>query len=68
MVCKWYDVCPLRKLERQGRINNNWKNKFCKTKNNWKNCKRYQMEEQGKSHSDNMLPDGSILKDKNIKE
>ena len=65
MVCKWYDVCPLRELERQGKISDKWKNEFCSTKDNWKNCKRYQMEEQGIFHPDNMLPDGTILKNKN---
>jgi len=61
MSCKWYSICPLRNLEKQGKISDKWKNKYCKTKNNWKNCKRYKLEQKGKSHPDNMMPDGSII-------
>ncbi|MBN2600884.1 MAG: uracil-DNA glycosylase [Candidatus Marinimicrobia bacterium] len=30
---------------------------------NWKRCVRYDMEESGRFHPDNMLPDGSIDRD-----
>ncbi len=60
MACKWYDLCPLRKFERQGELGEEWKNEYCKTENNWKNCKRYQMEQKNLYHPDNMMPDGTI--------
>ena len=60
MTCKWFDVCPLRKFEKEGKLTEKWKNEYCSSKDNWKNCKRYQMEEKGEPHLDNMLPDGSI--------
>lgn len=62
MSCKWYSVCPLRNLEKQGKISDKWKNKYCETKSNWKNCKRYKLEQKEKTHPDNMMPDGSIIK------
>lgn len=60
MVCKWYSLCPLRKFEKEGRLDNFWAQSYCKSDNNWKNCKRYQLEEKGIAHSDNMLPDGRM--------
>ncbi len=65
MACKWINICPLRKFERQGRLNEKWEKRYCETKNNWKNCRRYQLEEEGTEHPDNMLPDGEI--DKSLK-
>ena len=62
MTCKWYEVCPLRELERQRKISDEWKKEYCKSENNWKNCKRYQLEEKGIYHSDNMLPNGEEIK------
>ena len=61
MVCKWYHVCPMRELEKKGRISDKWKKEYCLSDTNWRNCKRFQAEERGEPHSDNMLPDGSIL-------
>lgn len=60
MTCKWYHLCPLRRLEKEGIISNKWRKEYCETENNWKNCKRYQMEEKEKNHPDNMMPDGTI--------
>jgi hypothetical protein len=60
MVCKWYELCPLRRFEKQGKLSSKWKNEYCKTERNWKNCKRYRMEEKNICHPDNMLPDGKI--------
>ena len=62
IVCKWLSICPLRKLEEQGKISNKWKKEYCLSENNWLNCKRYQYEEKGKYHSDNMMPNGEIDK------
>ena len=60
MVCKWYEICPLRKFEEEGRLNKKWAEKYCKTESNWKNCKRYQLEEKAIKHPNNMLPNGEI--------
>jgi hypothetical protein len=60
MTCKWYSLCPLRKFEKEGKLDNFWVQNYCKSDNNWKNCKRYQLEENGIAHPDNMLPDGRI--------
>jgi hypothetical protein len=61
MSCKWFDVCPLRELERSGKIRNKWRNEYCLSKENWANCRRYQLEERGIPH-ENILPDGGTLK------
>jgi len=60
MACKWCNLCPLRRLEREGKISDKWKKEYCETEQNWENCKRYQMEEKRKPHPNNMMPDGSI--------
>ncbi len=62
MTCKWYDICPLRRLEKDGEINDRWKGEYCESEKNWENCKRYQMEERGEFHPDSMMPDGTIKK------
>jgi len=62
MVCKWFDICPLRRFEEKGKISNKWKKEYCSSENSWLNCKRYQLEEKGKYHLDNMMPDGKIDK------
>ena len=61
MSCKWNNTCPLRRLEKKGLIVFNWSKEYCQSDNNWKNCKRYQAEENGLAHSDNMMPDGSFI-------
>ena len=66
MTCKWYNVCPLRDLEKEGKISDKWRKKYCLSKNNWQKCKRFQAEEKGEFHSDNMLPDGSILPESDV--
>jgi hypothetical protein len=50
----------LRRFEKQGKLSKKWENEYCKTESNWKNCKRYQMEEKNIYHHDNMMPDGGI--------
>jgi len=62
MVCKWYDLCPLREFEKNKKITNKFKEEYCKTESNWKNCKRYQMEEKGIYHPDNLMPNGEKIK------
>lgn len=61
MSCKWKNSCPLRRLENKGLIDLDWSKKYCRSDNNWLNCKRYQAEEKGLAHSDNMMPDGSFI-------
>lgn len=61
MSCKWIDVCPLRRLERQGKITGTWRERYCDTEGGWRECRRYQMEEEGLSHKDTMMPDGSAI-------
>ena len=63
MTCKWYQLCPLRRFERQGRIDQQWAQTYCKSESNWKACKRYQLEEEGIPHPDNLLPDGRTCDD-----
>lgn len=59
-TCKWFPVCPMRRLYESGRIEKKWIELYCR--GYWMSCTRYQMEENGKYHSDNMLPDGHIEK------
>jgi hypothetical protein len=56
--CKWFPVCPMKRFYEQGKLDKKWIEDYCM--GNWNNCKRYQMEENGIYHPDNMLPDGSI--------
>jgi len=58
--CKWYFCCPLKRFFEQGRIEERWVKDFCH--GDWNKCVRYKMEEEGKYHPDNMMPDGSIDK------
>jgi hypothetical protein len=60
MACKWYSLCPLRRFERRGRLDLSWADRYCKSERFWKECKRFQLEEQGIYHPDNMLPDGRV--------
>jgi DNA polymerase len=60
MACPWHSVCPLRRLEREGQLPDSWARDYCKTTDNWRRCRRYQLEEQGIPHSDYMLPNGQI--------
>jgi hypothetical protein len=56
--CKWYPVCPIRVYTERGDLERYWVETYCLAGN--RNCLRYRMEEQGKRHPDNMLPDGRI--------
>lgn len=60
MSCKWVDVCPLRKLERENKISEKWKEECCNTNKNWKECERYKKSKEGEITPNNMMPDGSI--------
>ncbi len=60
-VCKWYPVCPIKKFTDDGKLEKYWVENYCLINNN--NCIRYEMEEKGEYHPDNLLPDGTIKKD-----
>jgi len=60
MTCKWYNICPLRRFEQDEKLDEEWARVYCKSDKNWKNCRRYQLEESGLFHPDNMLPNGDI--------
>ena len=60
MVCRWLRFCPLRELGRKGKISDKWREKYCESKNKWKECKRYGLEKEGKIHK-NILPDGTRI-------
>ncbi|MBD3164208.1 uracil-DNA glycosylase [Candidatus Woesearchaeota archaeon] len=66
MACKWINICPLRRFEQQGKLDLRWKKEYCESENNWKNCRRYELEEKSIPHG-NLLPDGTQIdgKDKN---
>ncbi len=56
--CKWYNVCPIKRFTEMGLLGKKWVESYCLKENS--DCIRYQMEEKGLYHPDNMLPDGSI--------
>jgi len=51
----------LKYFYEQGKLEEKWVRDYCWVSN--KNCIRYQKEEAGIPHPDNMLPDGSIRED-----
>jgi hypothetical protein len=59
--CKWYRSCPLGRYTEAGKLEHYWVENYCLVRN--RHCKRYQMEEKGEYHPDNMMPDGSIRED-----
>ena len=59
--CKWYFCCPMRRYTEQGKLERYWIEQYCLVSN--RQCIRYQMEEKGRWHPDNMLPDGEIRED-----
>jgi len=56
--CKWFFVCPMKRFYQQGKLAKEWIDNYCL--GDWSSCIRYDMEERGEYHPDNMLPDGSI--------
>ncbi len=59
-ICKWYNACPIVDFADQGKLDKKWVENYCLK--GGQNCKRYEMEEKGIYHPDNMLPDGTIDK------
>lgn len=62
--CKWFPVCPMKRFYETGQLKRKLIALYCK--GDWKNCVRYEMEEDGCYHPDWMLPDGSL--DNRLKE
>ena len=56
--CKWYSVCPMKRFYEQDILDKKWIEQYCR--GDYKSCVRYQMEERGETHPDNMLPNGEI--------
>ena len=59
-ICKWYPVCPMKRFYEEGKLEKAWVEKYCFGNNDI--CVRYQMEESGEPHPDNLLPDGEVRK------
>ena len=56
--CKWYCYCPIRYYTEDGKLDKKWSEEYCH--GNWEKCIRYQKEENGIYHPDNLLPNGEI--------
>lgn len=56
--CKWFSVCPMKFYWEQGEIDESCIQQYCF--GNWVACVRYQKEEAGIYHPDNIMPDGLI--------
>ena len=56
--CKWYFACSMKYFFEQGKLNKKWIENYCH--GTWDKCIRFQKEENGIYHPDNMLPDGTI--------
>ena len=63
-VCKWYNVCPLKRYFKEGKLDIKWIDGYCK--GNCHRCIRRETEEEEKYHLDNMLPDETINKKLNM--
>jgi len=63
-ICKWYNICPMKRYFKEGKSDIEWVKEYYW--GNYQHCIRRKMEEEGKYHHDNMLPDGTI--DKKLKK
>jgi hypothetical protein len=59
-VCKWFDLCPMKRYRALGLLDERWVARYCESDGDWERCVRYQLEERGESHPDWMLPDGTL--------
>lgn len=57
-TCKWYFGCPIKRFTEEGKLERYWVENYCLVGN--EGCVRYQMEESGEPHPDNMLPNGEV--------
>ncbi|MFO7881960.1 MAG: uracil-DNA glycosylase [Kosmotogaceae bacterium] len=58
--CKWFPICPMKRFNELGKLDNRWIELYCK--GDWESCVRYKMEENGEPHLDCLLPDGTLNK------
>ncbi len=56
--CKWFRVCPMKFFFERGLLEEKYITSYCK--GDWSSCIRYQKEEAGIYHPDNMRQDGVI--------
>lgn len=56
--CKWYSMCPMKWFTDRGLLDEKWVQFYCF--GDWRDCKRFELEERMIPHPDNMLPDGSV--------
>ncbi len=59
--CKWFPLCPIKRLFEKGAISESWIQLYCT--GDWGSCTRYAMEAKGQYHPDWMLPDGTLDED-----
>lgn len=57
-VCKWLELCPMKRFYEQGKLKKKWIQNYCK--GDYQKYKRFQMEGGGEPHTDCMLPNGEI--------
>jgi len=60
-ICKWYPICPIKHFVDENKLDRKWVEEYCLIGN--KKCVRYQMEESGKFHPNNLLPNGKIMEE-----
>lgn len=51
----------MKKFYEQGKLEKEWIERYCK--GDYESCVRYQMEERGEPHPDNILSNGEIRED-----
>ena len=56
--CKWFQICPMTMFFEKGLLEEKYITSYCKS--DWNSCIRFQKEEAGIPHPDNMRQDGSI--------
>ena len=59
-TCEWFNTCSLKKFYEEGKLAKRWIENYCFGDNS--RCIRKKMEEQGRYHPDNMLPNGEVRK------
>lgn len=57
-MCKWFHLCPLRRFEKQGQLDEKWVRDYCR--GDYLGCARYQQQEAGRAHPDHLMPDGIL--------
>jgi hypothetical protein len=51
----------MKRFYEEGKLEKTWMEKYCWSNN--RKCARYQLEERGEPHPDNLLPNGEIRKE-----